>query len=214
MRELGLPAIAATFLTALLAGCSSTDISATSYNPGYGPFDEDGNYVEAWADKPAKKHRWSRKPATPEAAGPAPASGTKPVLLAGNSPRSRSREVETRSQASRGGPMAGLNRTAQVTRPPAPKPASPPSSSRPPATTPRPTSPPPVSSTPSSRPQPKPVPVKVSPRKPATIRHTVRKGDTLYSLSRRYGTSVGAIQKANGIKGTTIRVGQTLKVPQ
>ncbi|NIP95786.1 MAG: LysM peptidoglycan-binding domain-containing protein, partial [Akkermansiaceae bacterium] len=204
MRELGLPAIAATFLTALLAGCGSSDISATSYNPGYGPFDENGNYVEAWADKPAKKHWWSRKPATPEAAGPAPASGTKPVLLAGNSPRSRSREVETRPQASRGGPMASLNRAAPVNRPPAPKPASPPSSSppsssRPPTTTPPSTSPPPVSPTPSSRPKPKPLPVKVSPGKPATIRHTVRKGDTLYSLSRRYGTSVGAIQKANGI---------------
>ncbi|MGY8640955.1 MAG: LysM peptidoglycan-binding domain-containing protein [Verrucomicrobiales bacterium] len=44
--------------------------------------------------------------------------------------------------------------------------------------------------------------------------HTVQKGDTLYGLSRRYGTSVTAIQSANGISGTTIGLGQTLQIPQ
>jgi len=42
----------------------------------------------------------------------------------------------------------------------------------------------------------------------------VVKGDTLYSLSRRYGSSVGAIQRANGIRGTIIRIGQTLRIPR
>ncbi len=58
-----------------------------------------------------------------------------------------------------------------------------------------------------TKPTPLPAP------KPAA-RHTVVKGDTLYSLGRRYGTSVGAIQRANGITGTLIRIGQTLKIPR
>ncbi|MCB1243324.1 MAG: LysM peptidoglycan-binding domain-containing protein [Akkermansiaceae bacterium] len=43
--------------------------------------------------------------------------------------------------------------------------------------------------------------------------HTVAKGDTLYSLSRRYGTSVSAIQGANGLTSSNIRIGQTLSIP-
>lgn len=58
------------------------------------------------------------------------------------------------------------------------------------------------------KPTPKPKP------KPSTRYHTVRKGDTLYGLSKRYGTTVGAIQKANGIKGSVIRLGQRLKIPR
>jgi LysM repeat protein len=44
-------------------------------------------------------------------------------------------------------------------------------------------------------------------------KHIVKKGDTLYGLSRRYKTSVSAIQKRNGLKGTTIRNGATLIIP-
>ena len=43
--------------------------------------------------------------------------------------------------------------------------------------------------------------------------HTVVQGDTLYSLARRYNTSVSAIQSANGLTGTLIRTGQTLVIP-
>ena len=43
--------------------------------------------------------------------------------------------------------------------------------------------------------------------------HTVQKGDTLFSLSRRYGTTVGAIQSANGLNGDLIRIGQSLMIP-
>ncbi|MDA0767798.1 MAG: LysM peptidoglycan-binding domain-containing protein [Verrucomicrobia bacterium] len=39
-------------------------------------------------------------------------------------------------------------------------------------------------------------------------------GDTLYSLGRRYGTSVAAIQKANGLRGTNIVIGKTLVIPR
>ena len=44
--------------------------------------------------------------------------------------------------------------------------------------------------------------------------HVVSTGDTLYSLSKRYGTSVAAIQAANGISDTTIVLGNTLNIPR
>ena len=81
---------------------------------------------------------------------------------------------------------------------------------------------PPVASVTESKPRPPaaltPQPPSPKPSTAATkptpvIRHTVVKGDTLYSLSRRYGTSVGAIQRANGISGTLIRIGQRLRMP-
>jgi len=43
--------------------------------------------------------------------------------------------------------------------------------------------------------------------------HVIQKGDTLYGISRKYGTSVAALQSANGITGTTIVAGQTLQIP-
>jgi LysM repeat protein len=45
-------------------------------------------------------------------------------------------------------------------------------------------------------------------------RHTVRSGDTLSSIARRYGSTSLAIQQVNGLASSTIRPGQTLKVPQ
>lgn len=43
--------------------------------------------------------------------------------------------------------------------------------------------------------------------------HTVGKGDTLYGLSRRYGTSVNSIKSANGLSSDLIRLGQKLRIP-
>jgi LysM repeat protein len=45
--------------------------------------------------------------------------------------------------------------------------------------------------------------------------HTVQPGDTLFSIARRYNTTVAAIQHANGIVNPWyIRVGQRLVIPQ
>ncbi len=46
-----------------------------------------------------------------------------------------------------------------------------------------------------------------------TVRHTVRRGETLSGLSFRYGVSVAAIQSANNLRGTTIHPGQALSIP-
>ena len=166
--------MAATFV-AILSGCTGNGINATtSYNPGYGPFDQNGNYVEAWADKPAKKHWWSKKSPTPKPTPTATPTRNNPMLIASNPPR--------------------LVTLPRVATPPVRRPASSPR--------PRPT-PPPVAYNPPPKPKPKPI-----------VRHLVKKGDTLYSLGRRYGTSVSSIQHANGISGTNIRLGQTLKIPK
>ena len=42
---------------------------------------------------------------------------------------------------------------------------------------------------------------------------TVKKGDTLGAIAKRNHTTVGAIQRANGLRGTNIREGQKLTLP-
>jgi LysM repeat protein len=65
-----------------------------------------------------------------------------------------------------------------------------------------------------SKPKPKPAPAKPKPKPSTTVRHTVRKGDTLYGLALKYKSSVAAIQSANGIKGTIIQPGKVLTIPR
>ena len=43
--------------------------------------------------------------------------------------------------------------------------------------------------------------------------HTVVKEDTLYNISKRYGTTVAAIQDENGLFSTNINLGQSLRIP-
>lgn len=43
--------------------------------------------------------------------------------------------------------------------------------------------------------------------------HRVRGGDTLGGIASRYGSGVTAIQRANGLSGTMLRIGRVLKVP-
>lgn len=42
--------------------------------------------------------------------------------------------------------------------------------------------------------------------------HVVKKGDTLYSISKRYNTTVAQVQKMNKLTGTNLSIGQTLKI--
>jgi LysM repeat protein len=44
--------------------------------------------------------------------------------------------------------------------------------------------------------------------------HKVRSGQTLGHMARRYGTSVRAIKRANGLRSTTIRAGRTYRIPR
>jgi LysM repeat protein len=53
-----------------------------------------------------------------------------------------------------------------------------------------------------------------APPPPSGVYYTVQRGDTLYSIARRYGTTVASIAQANGILNPAfIRVGQVLFIP-
>ena len=43
--------------------------------------------------------------------------------------------------------------------------------------------------------------------------HEVQKGETLYSISKKYGVSVSSVQEANGLSDNGIKVGQKIKIP-
>lgn len=122
-------------------GGTITVAQTAGYQPNHGPFDSNGNYVDAWADNPPRRRYVSRE--------------------------------------------------GKVTSPPPPVAYTPP---------------PKASAKPKSTPKPKP--------KATTRSHTVKRGDTLYGLSRKYGVSVSSIQRANKLRNTTIRLGQRLTIPR
>ena len=45
------------------------------------------------------------------------------------------------------------------------------------------------------------------------IEYTVRSGDTLWLLSRRYDTTVDAIKQLNGLTSDMLNIGQVLRIP-
>lgn len=47
----------------------------------------------------------------------------------------------------------------------------------------------------------------------ATLSHTVAPGDTLFSIARRYGTTVEELMRLNGLENFLIQPGQVLKIP-
>jgi LysM repeat protein len=46
-----------------------------------------------------------------------------------------------------------------------------------------------------------------------TASYTVKSGDTLTKIAKAHGTTVKAIEAANGLSTTKIKVGQKLKIP-
>src|SRR5688572_27239635 len=46
----------------------------------------------------------------------------------------------------------------------------------------------------------------------STVTHTVRRGETLSSIARRYGTSVASLKSWNGLRGNTIQAGRRLSI--
>lgn len=49
--------------------------------------------------------------------------------------------------------------------------------------------------------------------KPKTTTHTVRRGENLGKIAKRYGVTIAAIKRANNMAGDKIQVGQKLKIP-
>ena len=46
-----------------------------------------------------------------------------------------------------------------------------------------------------------------------TTAYKVRSGDALYTIAKKYGTDIATLKSLNGLKGNTLRAGQTIKVP-
>lgn len=144
--------------------------SNRGYNPGVGPFDSSGNYVERWADDKSKGRKWRRATAIGSQTEGAIADVTPPL------------------------PRIIASNNTDIPEP----------SAAPPART----------ATPVARAAPPKPAVKAKPKRKAPIRHTIKKGDTLWALSRKYGTTVTAIQRANGLKGTNLKIGRRLLIPR
>jgi LysM repeat protein len=86
-------------------------------------------------------------------------------------------------------------------------------SGQPPVIT-QPTSPPPSSTPPTVTPPPQqltaPPPAPTEPEK----EHTVAKGDSFYTISKKYGVTVRAIAEVNpGVDSSRLKIGQKLKIP-
>lgn len=175
-----------------LIACSGSGGSKAIYHPDVGPFDENGDYVVALADAPVSKNKFSRSKPKPEPKKEQSPPKVQQIAKVTPAPtRSAPEPVQRRSQ-----PVV----IAQ----------SPRTSSRPTVvSTPKPR---PVVA--ASKPKPEPKAVVMKPKKKAPLRHTVRRTDTLYGLSRKYGVSVGSIQRANSLKGSTIVTGKTLLIPR
>jgi LysM repeat protein len=152
------------------------------------PFDADGNYRKDWVKN------GSTRPGSANVGG-------------------------RKSSSSSSAPAPAPARTTVASTTPAPARPSSPSSS---GSVPRSISPPrttvPAASTTTYRPAPAPAPKptpkpKPKPTPPPARYHKVEAKQTLWSISQKYGVSVEALQRANGLSGNLIRIGQSLRIP-
>lgn len=220
-----LSSVAAGLLCLSMAACSSTKKSGYSGVVDYTtpdtklsqqeyPFDRNGNYLEdvvsgkkkGSTNKPDKKvdppktyvDTYDKPPETAIASSPnyetPPASDpSAPVYSSGS----------TTSSPGKPKPSADSSKPK-----PRPEPESKPK--------PKPKPKPEPESKPKSKPKPKSeAPAKPKPKsQPSAITYTVQKGDTLYSLANRYGTTVSAIKSASGLSSDSLRDGKTIKIPR
>lgn len=185
---------------------SSCGNSGGGGNPGgpqavTGPYDRNGNYVEAWADDPSK---WRKS------GGSSPherKSDELPEIAVNEQPPQNAVPLP------QGNPTKTVPVISQTDVAPRPKSTSDKSDKvvvrkkRPVDDDDKPT----VRTKP--KPKPKTTTVKAKP-KPKSTRYVVKKGDSLSSIASKTGASVSAIKSANGISGSLIRPGQSLTIPK
>ena len=194
---------AACALSLALSSCgNSGSSSGGSPQASTGPFDGRGNYVEEWADNPAKWRKNGGSPSPHEmksdrlpeiAKNDQPPQNSNPLPPANFS---KPTQVISQTQVTRPTPTAVKSAEVVRTRPPVEK-----------------SEPVVVRSKP--KPKPKPVVVKAKPKpKPKSTRYVVKQGDSLSAIASRTGSSVSAIRSENGISGNLIRPGQSLVIPK
>ncbi|MCX8497357.1 MAG: LysM peptidoglycan-binding domain-containing protein [Akkermansiaceae bacterium] len=167
-----------------------------SQQAGTGPFDENGNYVEAWADNPSKwrKSGGARSPhelGTDEipkiAKSEQPPQNSIPLYPSTLFARSKSSgakpKVELAKAAAAKSSVKSATKTAEKS---------------------------------SAKTTGKSTTAKASPAKSPTksTRYVIKQGDSLSSIASRMGCSVAALKSANGISGTAIRAGRSLTIPR
>jgi len=221
--------VAAGLLCLGMAACSSTK------KPGYSgvvdyttpdtklsqqeyPFDKDGNYLE---DVVSGKKKGSTNKRDKKVEPPKTYVDTydkPPETAIASSPN-----YETPPASDPYAPVNSSGSTTSTPSPSKPKPSAesdkPKSRPKPePESKPKPKSRPEPESKPKPKPKPKPeAPAKPKPKpkaQPSSITYTVQKGDTLYSLANRYGTTVSAIKSASGLSSDSLRDGKTIKIPR
>ncbi|GAA5129508.1 LysM peptidoglycan-binding domain-containing protein [Luteolibacter yonseiensis] len=167
-----------------------------------GPFDRNGNYVEEWADNPAKWRKSGGSPSPHELK-----SDELPEIARNDQPPQNSVPLVT-SSASVNKPVPTIGQTQIAkNKSTTAKPTQVVVRTRPLET--------PSASSSKPKPKPKPVLVKAKPKpKPKSTRYVVKQGDSLSAIASRTGASVSAIKAQNGISGTLIRPGQSLVIPK
>jgi LysM repeat protein len=112
-----------------------------------------------------------------------------------------------------GGPAGGASSAVPPSPTPTPSPSPTPTATPSPSPTPTPTQSP--SPTPAATPQPTSAPTAAPPPPPPPQQtYVVQEGDTLAAIAQRFGTSVSALQSANGIEDPDeIIIGQVLVIP-
>lgn len=200
------------------------------------PFDDDGTYRRDWVRDESRDRAGNSYPSTAIASTGSGSRSSSARSNSGDGGASSRSEVASRRKPKSGSPGSrssaepamvepesadstefasyfgpGGQGTSSPSSAAAVSPMSGPSSYAPSAAT---STPPPtlVSYTPASTPAPPAVAPSPAPA-PSVTYHKVASGDTLYSLSRRYGSSVAEIKRINGLSSDTIRVGQSLRLP-
>jgi FOG: LysM repeat len=196
--KLALLFTAATLPVLFLASCGTNSV-AGGPNPGghpsgIGPFDSRGNYVEDWADTPSK---WKKNSASP--------SKNEGLMASNDEPPADSIPLPTPENTPQPGNVGST--PVVVSRPTPTKATSSSSGSSNSSSSSVATKPKPKASTATASSKPKV-------KKPSTVRYTVKKGDTLSAIASRNKTTVTAIQRANGIKGSLIQPGKALVIPK
>lgn len=184
-------------LALLLSNCgTSVGKGGNSGLANTGPFDNNGNYVEEWADNPAKWRKSGGPPSPHELK-----SDRLPEIALNDQPPQNSVPLPTRSTSRTTSPISQTKVVAKSTR--TQSTATKPSAVAAKAST--------KSSTKSST---KTVAATKPKAKPAAARYVVKKGDSLSAIASRNRTTVAALKSANGISGTLIRPGQALSIPK